>query len=255
MSSQEVIVSQSTSSVVLNGGVPVRDFDPFTASIMYNDFMADLSPFQASTGTAANPDSALVDFGNTASSSIFGKADILIQAEQGARGGIFASRGTNTDVQRSTVLGECAYDFKARVLVSETAVQTQRTIVGVGLSHGPVDATAEQKQMLQHGVAFLAYGGTANWIATLANNNTLSEVDTGFSCAEWRSLRITINADASVIRFYVDDALVRETNSSFIDLAQTLAWGVEGRDKKSGGSTNSFTLSVDFMYLKCEIDR
>lgn len=255
MSTQEVVVSQSTNSVVLNGGVPVRDFDPFTASIMYNDFMADLSPFQASTGTAGNPDSATVDFNNSSGASIFGRADILIQAEQGARGGIFASRGTNIDVQRSTVLGQFAYDFKARVLMPDSAVQTQRTIVGVGLSHGPADATVEQKQMLQHGVAFVAYGGSGNWIATLANNNTLSEVDTGFVCASWRSLRITINADATVIRFYVDDTLVRETDSSFIDLAQTLAWGVEGRDKKSGGSTNPFTLSVDFMYLKCEIDR
>jgi hypothetical protein len=251
MATQEVTVTPTVQSVSIASGIPQQAIDPTREMFLYSDFIADISPFGSSTGTAANASSGIITFENsTSGASIFGYANLRTNGTQGSRCGVFAAYGTTTDVQRRTLVGSGAYDFTARVLFSNASATTQRVIVGLGLSHGPAGAN-----MLQYGAAFVAYGNAANWIATTAENNVLSELDTGKSSGAWRTLRLTINAAGDEYKFYIDGELVRTVTGTPFDPLIQLAWGVELRDKAVGGTLTDADVLIDFMALKYTIAR
>lgn len=248
--SQSVTVTPTVQSVSIASGIPQQAIDPTREMLLYSDFVADISPFGSSLGSTANPSSASITFDNSVASSTFGYANIAVNGTQTARGGIFAAFGTTTDIQRRTLVGYGAFDFSARVQFNQASATTQRVIVGLGLSHAPVGST-----MLQHGAAFIAYGNSGNWIATTASDNVLSEVDTGIACLNWVSLRITVNAAGTEYKFYANGTLIRTVTGNPFDPSISLAWGVEGRDKASGGTGTTMQVLVDYMALRYTISR
>ena len=246
------VQSVSTSSHV---GVAAADIDPSVKAFLYSDFNGNCEPFDICTGTATQIGTATFSYTNSASIAVLGYLDMICPKAQGSRVGVFAADADTTDVDRTYNVGYGAWDWSARVQFA-LGDQPQRVVAGFGITHGPADTTVEQKRMLQYGAAFVAYGNSGNWIATIADNNVLTEYDTGISSSQWRTLRIAINAAFTEINFYVDHALVHTVTSGFWDAsANTCAWGVELREKKSGGSLTDSRVLVDFMKLTYTIAR
>lgn len=245
------VQSVSTSSFV---GVATADIDPSVKAFLYSDLNGNCEPFNVCTGTAAQIGTALVNYTNSSGSAVFGYIDMLCPKAQGSRVGLFAARTTDQDVDRTYFPGYGDWDWSARVNFAQ-GDQPQRVLAGFGISHGPADQTVGQKLMLQYGAAFVAYGNSGNWIATIADNNVLIEYDTGISSNVWRTLRITVNAAFTEVDFYVDHALVHSVTSGLWSSETGLAWGVELREKKLGGSTNDSRVLVDFMKLSYNIAR
>jgi len=248
-------VTVNTTAVTISSPTFTTQYpDPTTAAFLYSDFLGNCEPFDICYGTAGQPDTGTWSYQVNAITD-FGSLQLLLPAAQGTRVGVFAADADGTDVDRNTQLGYGAFDFTARVKFVGTAEQTQRVIVGFGISHGPPDTTVGQKLMLQFGAAFVCYGGGGNWIATVADSNTLDEVDSGVAVDVYHTLRITTNASGTLINFYIDGNLIRSGAPTF-DPSTTLGtWGAEARDKKTGGSTNAVTLSLDYMALKYTIAR
>lgn len=252
---QSVTVTPTVQSVSTSSYVGIVDIDPSVKAFLYSDFNGNCEPFDICTGTVSVPAAGIFNYTNSGSDPVFGILNLVCPNGNGHRIGVFASDADTEDVERTYLVGYGDYDWSARVTWAQAGEQTMRCIAGMGISHGPADNTVEQKRMLQYGAAFVAYGNSGNWIATIADNNVLSEVDTGIAVAGWHTLRITINAAGTEVLFYIDHALVRTVTSGFWDFANGLAWGVEVRDKKSGGSSADTTVSVDFMKLTYTIAR
>lgn len=217
---------------------------------MHSDFVNDCTPFAASTGSSPAPSSANVTYSAALTTGVYGYATIECTAVQSARGGIFASNGSTTNVERNLQPGNGACDFTAKVKVFNSSASTQRCIVGVGLSHGTVGTT-----MLQYGAAFVS-SGTGNWMAQTADNNVVTEVDTGISCSTaWTTLRIVTDSSWNLIKFYANGSLVRTVTGVTWDYSVPLAWGCEARDKATGGSGTSFSLLVDYMTFEYALAR
>lgn len=252
---QSITVSPSSQSISLSSAAATGKIDPSARCYLYSDFIADPSPFSICTQTGSNPTGGSYLFSSDAALACYGILSMQIDGTQQSRVGVYASYATGSTIDRSTKLGSGSWDFSARVNISSAMPATQRVIAGVGLSHGTVDTTPTQKLMLANGAAFVAYSGSGNWFATLSNSNALDEVDTGIAVSGFHTLRITVNSDASEIKFYIDGTLVRTTDSSFLDLSIGLSWGVELRDKKSGGTGTQATAQVDFMALEYIIAR
>lgn len=252
---QSVTVTPTVQSVSTSSYVGIVDIDPSVKAVLYSDFNGNCEPFDICTGTVTQIGTSTFSYTNSATSAVLGYIDMVCPKAQGSRVGVFAADADTQDVDRTYTAGFGAWDWSARVQFA-LGDQPQRVIAGFGISHGPADTTVEQKRMLQYGAAFVAYGNSGNWIATIADNNVLAEYDTGISSSVWRTLRITINADCTEIGFYVDNALVHTVTSGFWDTSSTtLAWGVELREKKSGGSANDSRVLVDFMKLTYTIAR
>jgi len=247
-------VTPTVQSLTVAGKFTTQYPEPSSAAFLYSDFVGNCEPFDICFGTAGQPNTGTWSYEMNASVD-FGALNLALNAGQGFRVGVFAADADGTDVDRNTGLGYGAFDFTARIKFSEIAEQTQRAVVGFGITHGPPDTTAEQKRMLQNGAAFVCYGGTGNWIATFANNNTLDEVDSGVAVGAYHTLRIITNTAGTLINFYIDGNLIRSGAPTF-DPASTLGtWGAEARDKKTGGSTNAVSLILDYMALKYTLSR
>lgn len=228
--------------------------EPAVRAFQYSDLNGDCSPFSISTGTSGQPGTATYSYTNNSIDSVFGFIGMVCPAAQGSRIGLFASACTTSTVDRAYTVGYGAWDWSARVSYPN-GEQTMRVIAGMGASHGPPDSTSGQKLMLSNGAAFVAYGASGNWIATIADDNNLTEHDTGIPVSEWHTLRITIDAAFTQVLFYVDGSLAYTATSGFWDTQNLLAWGVELRDKKTGGSSGPATINVDYMSLSYTIAR
>lgn len=217
---------------------------------MYSDFVNDCTPFGASTGSSPAPSSAIVTYSAANAVGVFGYATIQCTAVQSARGGIFASNGSTTNVERNFIPGTGACEFTTKVKVLNASVNTQRCIVGVGLSHGTIGST-----MLQYGAAFVS-SGNGNWMAQTADNNVVTEVDTGLPCAaDWTTMRIVTDSSWNLIKFYANGSLVRTVTGVTWDYSVPLAWGCEARDKAAGGSGSDFFLLSDYMTFEYALAR
>lgn len=225
------------------------DFDPSESSRMFSEFLGSASPFSFSTGTTANPSSGSYLFEN--STAAHGFVVLSVNGTQNSRIGVFASAASTSDVSRTTYIGYGAWTFKARAYIQQ-ATQQQRCIVGVGVSHAGVDNSNDQTLMLQHGIAFVSYGSTGTWIATLADNNQLTEIatDVPVTANGFTTFEIILSADGLDLTMKINDSVVYESSDGpFFDYANGVAWGIEMRDKKSGGSNTAGIVNVDYMDL------
>lgn len=226
-------------------GMTRQSVDPTQEMLLYSDFVADTSPFGFVSGTSGNPSSATVTYDNNIASNVFGYAIVTVNGTAGSRGGIFVAPSSSTDVQRK-INTPSGYDFTARVSFTTQGGGNQRVLVGLGLSHGPAGDT-----MLQYGAAFVAYGNTGNWMAAVASNNVVDQIDTGVPSSGWATLRIKINESANQFKFYANGNLVRTVDGVPWDMESVAtAWGVEARDKNVGGTGAPMICLVDYMALR-----
>jgi hypothetical protein len=251
MATQEVTVTPTVQSVSIASGIPQQAIDPTREVYLYSDFIADVSPFGASTGSQGNPSSAVITFDNSTVENVYGYASIAVDGEQGARGGIYTAPSSTSQTLRNVLVGQGAWEFIARVQFNQAAATTQRVIVGLGISHGPPGDT-----MLQYGAAFTAFGNQGNWQASIADANVVTTVDSGVRADSWATLRITVNAAGDEFKFYANGVLVRTFSGMAWDYAANLVnWGVECRDKAVGGTGTVALLLVDLMAVKYTIAR
>jgi hypothetical protein len=251
MATQEVTVTPTVQSVSIASGIPQQAIDPTREMYLYSDFIADVSPFGATTGSAINPSSAVITFDSSTAQSVYGYASIAVDGEASARGGIFTAPSSTTQTLRNVQVGQGAWEFIARVQFNSASATTQRVLVGLGISHAPAGST-----MLQYGAAFTAFGNQGNWQASVADNNVVTDVDTGVSSASWNTLRITVNAAGNEFKFYANGVLVRTFSGTAWDYANNLVnWGVECRDKAAGGTGTTAILLVDYMAVRYTIAR
>lgn len=242
---QQLTVSPSGVTVT-NATIYTPDrFDPSVAAELYSDFTCDLSPFSVCTGTQGNQGSSSYGFNDPVFPG-YGVLNLNCVGQQGARVGVYA---TETDgvaiVERTrTYGGGCAYDWKARVRF-QIGLQYQRAICGLALTHGPPSTTL----IVDTGAAFVARGSSSNWACVIASANVMTEVATAYSVDTMRTLRITIDAAGTVVRFFIDGVLVHSAAPAW-DQNTLLAWGIEVRDKATGGSGSAAIMDVDYMWLK-----
>jgi len=155
-----------------------------------------------------------------------------------------------TTISRNDALGYGKFSFKTKCLIVQ-GTQEQRTFVGFGLTHAVSDTTTTQKLMLQYGVGFIAYGYAGNWIAVTADDNVMTEVDTGVSASQRTALELVISDDGTSATWTVNGIVKRSsTNGPFYDYAVSGSWGIELRDKKAGGVGTTASTSVDYMALE-----
>lgn len=242
----DIVVSPSTISVTV-ASAAAAEWDPKTSVDLFSDFVNDPSPFGISTGTAGNPGSSSYTF--TDDETSFGRINLSLSGTQGARIGVYAAQADTSTVNRARKITDGASDFECRMSIV-TAVTLQRTIVGLVVTHGPPSTTL----IIQDGAAFVAKGASGNWFAVTAASNVMSEVETAYTSASMRNLRITTNAAGTEVRFYIDGNLVRTADVTW-DTESSLAWGIEMRDKATGGSGTSGLATADFMRLRLPISR
>jgi hypothetical protein len=248
---QSVTVTPTVQSVSIASGIPQQAIDPTREVYLYSDFIADVSPFGASTGSQGNPSSAVITFDSSTVENVYGYASIAVDGEAGARGGIYTAPSSTSQTLRNVLVGQGAWEFIARVQFNQAAATTQRVIVGLGISHGPAGDT-----MLQYGAAFTAFGNQANWQAAIADANVVTTVDSGVTANSWATLRITVNAAGDEFKFYANGTLVRTFTGTAWDYASALVnWGVECRDKAVGGTGTTAIVLVDFMAVRYTIAR
>lgn len=243
----DVVVSPSSVSVTV-AAATAAGFDPKSSVDLFSDFVSDASPFGISTGTVANVGSSSYTFSDNIADA-FGLINLQLSGTQSARIGIYAAQADTANVNRARKITDGAFDFECRIGIT-TAVTLQRTIVGFAITHGPASTTL----ILQDGAAFVAKGSGGNWFAVTAADNVMSEVETAYSAGSMRDLRIITNSAGTEVRFYIGGNLVRTADVTW-DTTQSLAWGVEMRDKATGGSGSNGLAVVDFMRLRIPISR
>lgn len=224
--------------------------NPSEEAVLYSDFVADVSPFGAVTGTTSAPSSSTITFSDDSSNGIVGSANITVNGTVGSRGGIFCCPSSTTTVNRSIFTpGET--DFKTRINFSIQAGSNQRVAVGLGLTHSPAGST-----MLQYGAAFVAYGNLGNWKAAVASDNVVDEVDTGVPAQGWATLGIKINSESNEFQFYANGNLIRTVTGTPWDMVSTSTqWGIDCRDKNAGGTGGNMIVLVDYMVIKRKVSR
>lgn len=227
-------------------------YDPAEVARLYSDFTGTFDPFTFSPGTTNVPSGGIYSWAAGDANS-FGVITIAtVGTSSGCRAGLFAtdidSNGTN--VNRRFVFGTGQVRLKARCVFG-IGPQTSRVVVGCAITHAGNDVSGG-KLMMQYGVGFVAYGISGNWIATTADNNVLTETDTGVPVSQWSNLEIIVSADGNTATWLIDGVVKRtSTNGPFFDYGfNTCAWGVEIRDKLAGGSGSSSQFSIDYMLVE-----
>ena len=243
-------VSPTTITVTSDATPDVARFDPSASAELYSDFVADVSPFSVCTGSAGSSGTSSYAF-NDPPSGGFGLLNLLLAGLQAARIGVYAS---NTDgvatVSRTRTYGDgWSYDWKARVRYL-TGLQYQRAVCGFNLTHGPPSTTL----IVDTGAAFVARGSSGTWSCVMADANVMTETATTYSVDQFRTLQITLDGAGDLVRFYIDGTLVHSAVPGW-DENTLVSWGVELRDKASGGSGSTAQLDVDFMHLKATATR
>lgn len=242
---QDLTVSP-TGVTVTNATIYTPDrFDPAVAAEFYSDFTCDVSPFSVCTGTQGNPGSSSYGFNDPVFPG-YGVLNLSLAGQQGARIGVYATETDGTAVveRTRTYGGGCAYDWKARVRYQLGALY-QRAICGFALTHGPPSNTL----IVDTGAAFIARGTSGNWACVIASANVMTETATAYSVDQMRTLRMTIDAAGTIVRFYIDGNLVHSAAPSW-DANTLVSWGIELRDKATGGSGSTAIMDVDYMWLK-----
>lgn len=227
-------------------------YDPAEVTRLYSDFTGTFNPFTLSLGTTANPTGGTYQWGAGDLIS-FGIITIsTVGTSSGCRAGLYATDldSSGTTVNRRYLLGSGNARLKARCSYG-VGPQTSRVVVGCASMHVGNDVSGG-KLMMQYGVGFVAYGNGGNWIATSADNNVLTETDTGVPSSQWSNLEIILSADANTATWLVNGVVKRtSTNGPFFDYElNACAWGIEIRDKLAGGSGSSSQLSIDYMLVE-----
>lgn len=117
-----------------------------------------------------------------------------------------------------------------------------------GINHGPAFTG------LASGSTGFVYDrqtrGNANWLALTDSGGAETETDTGivYAVDTWYKFRIEVNADATEVKFYIDDSLVA-THTSNIDTGVRQV--VFNASKDNG--TSSYSVYLDYMYFKQEL--
>lgn len=247
-----ITVNETTNTISISDQTYVPSsaiFDPISVARMYSDFKSDFSPFAFCGGTTGNPTGG--GYNLSSSPGLFGVISLTVNGTQGSRSAIMATDTNSTTINRNDVLGTGKFSFKAKCVIVN-ATQEQRTFVGFGVTHATTDTTPTQKLMLQFGVGFIAYGNSGNWIAVTADNNVMTEVDTGVPVNQNAVLELVISDDGNSATWTVDGIVKRSsTNGPFYDYQSNAgSWGVELRDKKAGGAGTTATTSIDYMILE-----
>jgi len=245
----DITVSPSSVSVTV-ATATAASWDPSTSVDLYSDFVADFSPFSCCTGTTGNPGGSTYSFGVDTTPLSFGKVTLSLSGQNVSRIGVYAAQTDTANVDRARLITDGAYDFKCRCGIT-TAATLQRTMVGMFISHVGASSTI----IIQDGAAFIARGDAGNWIAAMASDNVMSEVDTSYSTSALRTLRIATNSTGTEVRFYIDGNLVRTATPGWDTGTDRLAWGIEMRDKATGGSGTAALAILDFMRLQLTIAR
>lgn len=231
-------------------------YDPAEVARFYSDFTGTLEPFVPCTGTVGNPTGGNYAYSSEGDGSFGVLTLTTFGTASGGRSGIYATDVTgNVTVNRKFVFGTGQVRFKARCVYT-TAPQTSRVVMGCAATHAGFDVSGG-KLMMQYGIGFLAYGSEGNWIATTANNNVLTETDTGVPVDQWSTLEIILSADGNTATWLVNGVVKRtSTNGPFFDYDFNLcAWGIELRDKLSGGSGTQTQINIDYMLLERTVSR
>lgn len=258
-----VTISETTNTVTVADNVSTAIIRAATAqldsgsSVLFSDFASGNTtlPFLGVNGTVGNPTGGSINYSSDIFNTGIGAAGIgVFGTSTGCRAGIFASSGSETVVERGFKLNIFPKTrLKTRGYLNP-APQTVRVIVGYGSSHATSDVLGGTL-MLQYGVAFVAYGSSGNWIATTADNNVLTEIDTGISSESLRELEIVISDYGNSAKWLIDGVVVREaTGPFFADPAQGLAPGIEIRDKLAGGSSIACSYYTDYLLVETWID-
>jgi len=227
-------------------------YDPAEVARLYSDFTGTFDPFSFCSGTIGAPGSGFYQF-VTGDPTLFGVITIVTNGlSSGCRAGLFATPLDNNgnNVLRGFIFGIAQARLKAKCSFV-IGLQTSRVVVGCAVTHAGNDVSGG-KLMMQYGIAFVAYGTGGNWIATTADNNVLTEVDTGVPASQWSNLEIIVSADGNTATWLIDGVVKRtSTNGPFFDYnANACAWGIEMRDKLAGGAGSPSQFSIDYMLVE-----
>ena len=120
------------------------------------------------------------------------------------------------------------------------------------IQHGFTDGTTNTRAT--DGVYFRYVDSeNSNWLCVCSRNSTHTTVDTGIplNTNAWESMRIEINANATEVKFFINNNLVGTITTNIPSLAGRTS-SYNQRINKSTGTTQ-ITTWIDYCYIAAEI--
>ena len=213
----------------------------------FEDF---ISPFTSSAETSAEINGPWTSYFSGAGAALAGVAGtaarpgILGFSTGTTAAGLASILGGYTFATASYLFGAGEYTIEGDIYIPNLSTAIEEYDLIFGFADAASIAVVDGAYFLYN----RAVAG-ANWQACTANNSAQTLTDTGIAVTEnaWIRLKIVVNADATAVRFYIDDVLVA-TNVLNIPSGAGRITGPNIFIKKTVGLT-ARTFNLDWVWL------